>query len=257
MMRNSPVPAAAGPAPAGHEGLLFTPGPRLGWVFRDRRELAAPCPEPEPSPHAIQARAVTRTTAAEQAWQRACKWAGKPSIALALLLVLLAGCAKSFSGSFNLGLTAVTILVLCGPGFGYAGWRWLQREQARDVTPQQEYRQALAEWDQRATEHEAAELARLAGQPEWGSATVPARRTDVFGGTLAGWQALLTVHGVSLLAQQPLLTVDLTGRHAAGLLTATTQRAVLAVPGGGHDAVVDLQSHRVAGDPDCLGWTSP
>ena len=24
--------------------LLFTPGPRLGWVFRDRRELALPYP---------------------------------------------------------------------------------------------------------------------------------------------------------------------------------------------------------------------
>jgi len=225
-MRNwQAPPPAAGPAPGGHEGLLFTPGPRLGWVFRDRRELAAPYPEPEPSPHAIQAQAAARINAAEQAWQRAWKWAGKPSIALALLLVLLAGCSKSVSGSFNLGLTAVTIAVLCSPGLGYAGWRWLQRDHARDVTPHQEYQQALAEWDQRATEHEATELARLAGQPEWGSATVPAWRTDVFGGTLAGWQALLTVHGASLLAQRPLLAVDLTGRHAAGLLTATTQRA--------------------------------
>jgi hypothetical protein len=223
VMRNSPVPASAGPTPIGHEGLLFTPGPRLGWVFRDRRELAAPYPEPEPGPHAIQTRAAAHITAAEQAWQRAWKWAGKPSIALALLLALLAGCSKSVSGSFNLGLTAVTILVLCGPDLGYTGWRWLQRDQAREVTPQQEYQQALAEWDQRATEHEATELARLAGQPEWGSATIPARRTDVFGGTLAGWQALLTVHGASLLAQQPLLVVDLTGRHAASLLTATTQ----------------------------------
>jgi hypothetical protein len=224
-MRNSPVPAATGPVPGGQpELLLFTPGPRLGWVFRDRRELAAPYPEPEPSPQAIQARAAARMTAAEQAWRRAWKWTGKPSIALALLLALLAGCARSVSGSFNLGATAVAIVALCGPGLGYAGWRWLQREQARDSTPQQEYQQALADWDQRATGHESAELARLAGQPEWGSATVPARRTDIFGGTLAGWQALLTVHGASLLAQQPLLAVDLTGRHAAGLLTTTAQR---------------------------------
>jgi hypothetical protein len=225
-MRNSPFPAAAGPVPTGQpELLLFTQGPRLGWVFRDRRELAAPYPEPEPSPQAIQAQAAARMTAAEQAWQRAWKWIGRPSIALALLLVLLAGCAKSVSGSFDLGATAVAIVVLCGPGFGYVGWRWLQREQARDGTPQQEYQQALADWDQRATGHESAELARLAGQPEWGSATVPARRTDIFGGTLAGWQALLTVHGASLLAQRPLLAVDLTGRHTAGQLTATTQRA--------------------------------
>jgi hypothetical protein len=210
--------------PAAGEELLFTPGPRLGWVFRDRRELAAPYPEPEPGPHTIHGQAAARITAADQAWQRAWTWIGKPSIALALILVLLAGCEKSVSGSFNLGLTAVTIVVLCCPGLGYAGWRWLQREQSRDATPQEEYRQALADWDQRATAHESAELARLADQPEWGSATVPARHTDVFGGTLAGWQALITVHGASLLAQRPLLAVDLTGRHAAGLLSTTTQR---------------------------------
>ena len=187
--------------------------------------MSSPLLTPSLSPaRAIQAQAAARITTAEQAWQRAWKWVGKPSIGLALLLVLLAGCAKSVSGSFNLGATAVAIVVLCGPGFGYAGWRWLQREQARDSTPQQEYQQALADWDERASGHETAELARLAAQPEWGSATVPARRTDIFGGTLAGWQALITVHGASLLAQQPLLTVDLTGRHAAGLLTTTTQR---------------------------------
>jgi hypothetical protein len=35
---------------------LFTPGPRLGWVFRDRSELAAPYAEPEPDPRAMAAR---------------------------------------------------------------------------------------------------------------------------------------------------------------------------------------------------------
>ena len=62
------------------------------------------------------------------------------------------------------------------------------------------------------------------GQPEWGSATIAPRRTDVFGGTLAGWQALLTVHGASLLASRPLLAIDLTGQHAAVMLTAAAQR---------------------------------
>jgi hypothetical protein len=126
-------------------------------VFRDRRELAAAYPEP--SPHAIQTRPAAHITASEQAWQRTWKWAGKPGIALALLLALLAGCSKAVSGSFSPGLTAVAILVLCGPGLGYTGWRWLQRDQPREVTPQQEYQQALAEWDQRATEHETTEPA--------------------------------------------------------------------------------------------------
>lgn len=134
-MRYGQVLPTGGPTPPVGQELLFTPGPRLGWVFRDRRELAVPYPEPEPSPDAIQAQASARMTGADQAWQRAWKWIGKPSIALALVLLLLAGCAKSVSGSFNLGLTAITIIVLCGPGLGYAAWQWLRREQARDVTP--------------------------------------------------------------------------------------------------------------------------
>lgn len=143
---------------------------------------------------------------------------------LAVILVTLAGCAKSLSGSFDLGLTAITVFVLCGPGLGHTGWCWMRREQARDLTPEQEYRQAQADWNQRAAEHEASELARLANQVEWGSVTCPSQQTDIFGGTLAGWQALLTVHGTSILAERQLLAVDLTGQQATAMLTAAAQR---------------------------------
>jgi hypothetical protein len=212
------APHAAGPPPPDRR-LLFTPGPRLGWSFRDRRELTARYLEPRPSPQAIAAGAAARAADAERSLRRAWNWAGKPSIGLALILVLMAGCSKSVSGTFNLGLTAVAVVAACLPGLGYTGWRWLRREQARDVPPEQEYRRSLAEWDRRAAEHQAAELARLAGQPEWDSVSVPGRRTDVFGGTLAGWQALLVVHGASILAERPLLAVDLTGQDVAGALT--------------------------------------
>jgi hypothetical protein len=162
-MRNWQAMPSAGAAPLAGQDLLFTPGPRLGWVFRDRRELAAPYLEPEPSPHAVRAQAAARLEAAEQAWQRTWKWVGKPSIGLAVLLVVLAGCARSVSGNFSLGLTAVTIATLCGPGFAWTGWQWLHREQARDMTPEQEYREAMAGWDQRATDHESAEPASRSG----------------------------------------------------------------------------------------------
>jgi hypothetical protein len=66
-----PVPHAPGPTPPGRQQLLFTPGPRLGWVFRDRRELASPYPEPAPSPQVIQARAAAQTAASGQALARA------------------------------------------------------------------------------------------------------------------------------------------------------------------------------------------
>jgi hypothetical protein len=219
-----PVPAAAGPAPAGRQ-LLFTPSPRLGWVFRDRRETALTYPEPRPNPQVIQAQAAARAAAAEQSWARAWRWIGKPSIALAVILVLLAGCAASVAGNFSPGLTLITIVVLCGPGLGWTGWCWLRRDQDRGLPPEREYHQALTAWEQRAAGHENAELARLAGQPEWGSVLLPGPRTDIFGGTLAGWQALLTVHGASILAERPLLIVDLTGLQAARMLSAAARDA--------------------------------
>jgi hypothetical protein len=43
-------PAALQDGTAGAEQMLFTPGPRLGWVFRDRRQLISPYAEPGPDP---------------------------------------------------------------------------------------------------------------------------------------------------------------------------------------------------------------
>jgi len=45
--------------------LLFTPGARLGWTFRDRRSLITPYPEPPPDPEAIRAQAQARLAAAQ------------------------------------------------------------------------------------------------------------------------------------------------------------------------------------------------
>jgi hypothetical protein len=52
----------------------------------------------------------------------------------------------------------------------------------------------------------------------------------VFGGTLAGWRSLLTVHGASIMAARPLLVADLSdlsGQYAAGesILPANTSRS--------------------------------
>lgn len=201
--------------------LLFTGGPRLGWSFRDRRELVPAYPEPRPGPQAIAAAAAARVAAADLRFQRAWKWAGRPSIGLAALLVLLAACARTTGDAAFSPLAAfVTVVVLCAPGLGYTGWCWLQRDQARDVPPEEEHRQAVAAWEQRAASHSGMQLARLAGVPEWGSVPVPPRRTDIFGGTLPGWQALMSVHGASLLAGRPLLIADLTGQQpAAGLVS--------------------------------------
>ena len=224
-----PSPAeqeTAGPATAGVGSwrLLFTGEPRLGRVFRDRRELVTPYPEPKPGPQDIQAVVITRAAAADARFHRAWTWAGKPSIGLALVLLLLAACARTTGGGgFSPLLALITAVIVCAPGLGYTCWCWLERDKARDVPPELAYQQAVSDWEQRAAQHASTELAALGGQPEWGSVTVPPRRTDIFGGTLGGWQALLAVHGASLLAGRPLLIADLTGQHPAAPLLSLAQ----------------------------------
>ncbi len=204
--------------------MLFSPGPRLGWVFTDRRELAIPYPEPPPDRRALQARAVAQVAAADRALSRAWRWAGKPSIGVALVLVVIAGCAKALTGPYGLPVLGPTMAIACLPGLGYTGWCWRRRAELRHAAPEQEYQQALAEWDVRAADHAAAEEERTAAEPQWSSLVSPTRRTDVFGGTLAGWRGLLTVHGASLLAERPVLVADLSGQRCADALMTTADQ---------------------------------
>ena len=84
----APARAAAVREP---QAMLFTPGARLGWIFRDRRTLLAPYPEPEPDLDKLREQAAASTAAAQARYARARRWAGKPSLIAAIVLVLLAG----------------------------------------------------------------------------------------------------------------------------------------------------------------------
>jgi hypothetical protein len=70
-------------------------------------------------------------------------------------------------------------------------------------------RQGMA-WTERKAAHERAERARADALDEWGAARTPpgTRRIDIFGGTLHGWEAFLTVYGTSVLAERPVLVAD-------------------------------------------------
>ena len=205
--------------------LLFTPPARLGWTFRSRHDLTTPYPEPPPDQEALRQQAAAQLAAATAAWERARKWGIRPSLIIIIGLTALAGCAHAVSGSAPFGTTILTALVLGGPGLGWSGWRYAQLSTAKAADPGQQYQQAHQEWAAKAAQHEQAELDRLAEVPEWGSAGLPAPRTDVYGGTLAGWQSLLTVHGASILARQPLLVADLSGQYALARLAALTREA--------------------------------
>jgi hypothetical protein len=227
-----PVPSTVAiPSSTASSDLLFSPGPRLGWVFRDRRELAVPYPVPPPDRRAVEARTAGRVAAADRALSRAWRWAGKPSIGVALVLMVVVGGAKAVTGSYDLLVFGPVTATACLPGLGYTWWRWRRRAQSRHAAPEREYQQARAEWDVRAADHAAAEEDRIAAEPQWRSLVSPTGRTDVFGGTLAGWHGLLTVHGASLLAERPVLVADLSGQRCVQVLMATARREGVPVTG--------------------------
>jgi hypothetical protein len=224
-MSTQPPPAEALERRAG----LFTPGPRLGWVFRDRRRLAAPFSEPAPDLEAMRASAEERAEAEQASYRKFRKFLGLPSGILLVVLLLADGCEANLNGTGPPLLQDAIALIICIPGIAITVVKWQRSRQAaaRVARVGEEHGRALAAWREREAAWQRAELSRLADADEWGSAVPPAGtpRVDVFGGSLRGWQALLTTHGTSLLAAQPLLVVDLTGELVGGELTGTAAAA--------------------------------
>jgi hypothetical protein len=145
------------------------------------------------------------------------------------VLLLANGCASNISGSGPPVVSDLIALVICGPGITLTVLRWRKARQAAAAAGRVagDHERAVASWQQSEEAWQRAELSRLDGVDEWGSAQLPGGtlRTDVFGGSLRGWQALLTTHGTSLLASQPVLTVDLTGEVICQELTDTARAA--------------------------------
>jgi hypothetical protein len=208
----------------GAEHLLFTPGPRLGWAFRDRHRLIASYAEPAPDPQVITGQVASRRARAERAWAFSLRWVARPLLPLALVLYALGAVVRDVTHRAHAGELAWLPIALAIAGLAWPAWCLLRLALARDADPARVHQAELAGWRQRASEHEQAELARLDGAPEWISALSPAPRTDVYGGTLGGWQSLLAVHGASILASRPLLVADFTGQLASGELTALARR---------------------------------
>jgi hypothetical protein len=225
-MSMPPAPVADA---ADRRASLFTPGPRLGWVFRDRRQLAAPFSEPRPDLDAMRAAAAQQAESADQAYRKIRKFLGIPSTLLFVVLLLANGCAANINGSGPPVVSDLIALLICGPGMTLTFLRWRKARQAAAAAARvpDDHERAVAAWQQRADAWQRDELRRLEHADEWGSAELPAStlRADVFGGSLRGWQALLTTHGTSLLASQPVLAVDLTGEVICQELTDTARAA--------------------------------
>ena len=206
---------------------LFTPGIRLGWTFRDRHGLTNPYPEPQPDPDVLRKQTAERAAAAQARYARARRWVIKPSLALGLLLLLLAGYAEGKKNTADGATALAAAVIVTVAGLGYTVRSWWRQSRTAAAQPEQNYRKALEAWQQRASDHQQAELARLGQVPEWATASPPALRTDIFGGSLRGWQDLLITHGTSILTGQPLLVMDLSGQLVSSELTSAARAAAV------------------------------
>jgi hypothetical protein len=195
---------------------LFAPGQRLGWIFRDRRQFAAPFPEPPPPRLQVPPHLFAQREAARQRFRRVRVIAIVVGAGLLGLFGLVAGCATVYPGTINAAGIFLVGLVLCIPGAAAAAVMAGRSGAANRAVQQADrelaegHKQQLTAWAQRKAAYERAERARVDALDEWGAARTPpgTRRIDVFGGSLHGWEAFLTVYGTSVLAERPALVAD-------------------------------------------------
>ncbi len=217
--------------------VLFAPGERWGWEWRDVNQFYSPYSTPPPaSPHSVpQQRDDPIAVYSRWKWQ---VWLWGLAIFLVPGIVLLPLDAASED--------AYGLLLLLSWVVGYV-WLFQRtkdlRRRAREAaqageTPWQaqwremssQHEAAKAEWQRRANEYDAEERRRLAQLPEWGAVrpTMPSRRIDVYGGTVPGWQALTTTLGASLLGSgQNLFVLDFSEADVAALLFHAAREAGL------------------------------
>jgi hypothetical protein len=110
--------------PADVLGRLFTPGARLGWVFRDPRGLATPFGESEPDPERTRDQIAARTVAAQARHARARRWVVKPSLAAGLTLGLLAGYVDGRHHTLAAVVFGLAAAAAAGVGLRYPAGTW-------------------------------------------------------------------------------------------------------------------------------------
>jgi hypothetical protein len=303
------IQSAIPPDPLARRALLFTPGQRLGWVFRGRSELASSFPVPPPDLEAMQQAAAGRADTTQARYLRARRYLGLPALiaaaavlaaallqatvrlhlnmnghrltagggwiailacvlgiavtwqarrhsrhaaprhaesswaaylkarayvgvpsVIALVAIVIAGAAQATARNRAAPWAAIVLAIILVVA-GIVLTAWLRAQARRAAAPAMladgGYQQALAAWQQQARDWEQNQAGQHDDEPRWVSAGLPdgCLRADVFGGRLAGWQALLTTHGTSLLAAQPLLVLDLTSEIACQELAQTAAAA--------------------------------
>ncbi|MBQ1047064.1 hypothetical protein KBX50_01040 [Micromonospora sp. C51] len=193
---------------------LYVEGERLGWIFRDRNLFCHPFPEPYPTVEPVRSEVFFDAAAARvEKWYRMRRWVW---IGLGVTVFFLCLGILGSGPSNLLVIIAIGLSVMIGGA--YLSW---SHSRALEDGPQRERERQLrryeldcALWERYREQFDAAERERVAGYLEWGAALLPptARRIDVVGGSVWGWEALLTVLGASMLRTRGALTlVDFSG----------------------------------------------
>jgi hypothetical protein len=201
---------------------LFVEGERLGWTFRDRNLFRRRFLEPYPVPVPIPAHLISAAHRAQQKVAGRMVIMAAVGLGLAMVFACCAGLTGIASGGAGGMFTVLAGLAVLG-GIGgivavalhqASAKSALQRAQGEQ---QHNHQAACGGWEQRRVQHEMAERVKVNQLDEWGAADPPpgTRRVDIVGGSIWGWEALLTVFGGSLLRSRSTLTlVDFTGEAA-------------------------------------------
>ena len=212
---------------------LFEPGQRLGWIFRDRRQFATAFPEPPPPPPHLPPHLIAARQAAQQRFRRSLTIAVVVSVAAVVLFALIAAAGAAFPGSISGGTGIAVVAAVVLACLAYAGSMAAGRAAATRAVEQAGrdlaggYQRQAAAWAEGKAAYERADRARVDGLAEWGAARAPAgtHRIDVFGGSLHGWEAFLTVYGTSVLAERPALVADFSRELVCRELALTARAA--------------------------------
>jgi hypothetical protein len=218
---------------------LATAGERLGWIFNDRNLYRRKFTEPPPQPGTVPPELRDRWERARRGRTKRIAIALGAGVGLAVLIGCCGGAVATF-GDDHRSLAPVLIfavLALLGGAGGavFAAWWPAQAKRAYDEARQRaerDYERDYTAWDHRRQWHDQQQQQAVDAMAEWGAAAPSpgTRRVDVIGGTMYGWEAVLTVFGGSLLATRgPMTLVDFTGEALSDeliQLAATTGRSV-------------------------------
>ncbi|MBU2663400.1 hypothetical protein KOI35_07755 [Actinoplanes bogorensis] len=201
-------------------------GERLGWIFNDRDSFRRAFTEPAPRPAPLDPELQERLTRAQRGVARKILLSLGAGLGLAVLIGCCGGIATR--NSDNARTLVIFMAGLCALG-GVAGaiLAGVMPSLARRSIDEAEQRSqaeldtAHAAWDSRRQWHEQQQQNAVDAVPDWSAASPSpgTRRVDIVGGTMYGWEAVLTVFGGSLLATRgPMVVADFTGEALSGEL---------------------------------------